>query len=192
MDFDAIVLAGGAGRRLGGADKPAVAVGDRSLLDRVLDAVAAARCRVVVGPPRALPAGVIGCREEPPRGGPAAALAAGVPHTRSAIIVVLAADLPWIAPAVPVLTAALSAGADVAALAGTDGRLNLLAAAWQRPALVDALRRIGEPAGRAMGQLAANSRVCAVVDPAGWGADCDTWEDMRRATERLKEGSRRR
>ncbi|WP_438949006.1 NTP transferase domain-containing protein, partial [Streptomyces harbinensis] len=36
--FDAIVLAGGAARRLGGADKAAVTVGGRPLLDRVLDA----------------------------------------------------------------------------------------------------------------------------------------------------------
>ncbi|MYS05028.1 NTP transferase domain-containing protein, partial [Streptomyces sp. SID6041] len=32
---DAVVLAGGAARRLGGADKPGVRVGGRPLLDRV-------------------------------------------------------------------------------------------------------------------------------------------------------------
>ncbi|MYQ48709.1 NTP transferase domain-containing protein, partial [Streptomyces sp. SID4985] len=34
--YDAVVLAGGAARRLGGADKPGVRVGGRPLLDRVL------------------------------------------------------------------------------------------------------------------------------------------------------------
>ncbi|MGW4109093.1 NTP transferase domain-containing protein, partial [Streptomyces sp. NPDC004976] len=36
--YDAVVLAGGAARRLGGADKPGVRVGGRALLDRVLAA----------------------------------------------------------------------------------------------------------------------------------------------------------
>ncbi|NJP68904.1 NTP transferase domain-containing protein, partial [Streptomyces spiramenti] len=44
--FDAVVLAGGAGRRLGGADKAAVRVGGRTLLDRVLTASRAARATV--------------------------------------------------------------------------------------------------------------------------------------------------
>ncbi|MBT2472738.1 NTP transferase domain-containing protein, partial [Streptomyces sp. ISL-66] len=49
MTYDAIVLAGGAARRLGGADKPGLLVGGRPLLDRVLDACADARTTVVVG-----------------------------------------------------------------------------------------------------------------------------------------------
>lgn len=54
--YDAIVLAGGAAKRLGGADKPGVLVGGRALLDRVLGACAGAGTTVVVGeggPPRA-------------------------------------------------------------------------------------------------------------------------------------------
>ncbi|MGW7786766.1 NTP transferase domain-containing protein, partial [Streptomyces tricolor] len=38
--YDAVVLAGGAARRLGGADKPGLRVGGRALLDRVLAACA--------------------------------------------------------------------------------------------------------------------------------------------------------
>ncbi|MEH6375729.1 NTP transferase domain-containing protein, partial [Streptomyces sp. KLMMK] len=38
--YDAVVLAGGAARRLGGADKPTLRVGGRTLLDRVLEACA--------------------------------------------------------------------------------------------------------------------------------------------------------
>ncbi|WP_190199207.1 NTP transferase domain-containing protein, partial [Streptomyces djakartensis] len=41
--YDAIVLAGGAARRLGGADKPGVRVGGRALLDGVRAACARAR-----------------------------------------------------------------------------------------------------------------------------------------------------
>jgi molybdopterin-guanine dinucleotide biosynthesis protein A len=191
VDFDAIVLAGGAGRRLGGIDKPAVPVGDRPLLDHVLAAVGSARRRVVVGPPRAVPAGVVVCREQPPMGGPLAGLAAGVPHTASAVVVVLGADLPGIGPAVPVLIDALMGGGDVTALTGTNGRPNLLAAAWRRGALVEALHRIGDPADRAVRDLADHADVRAVADPDGWGEDCDTWADLHRAAGRLEEGSRR-
>jgi molybdopterin-guanine dinucleotide biosynthesis protein A len=45
-----VVLAGGAGRRLGGRHKPGITVAGRTLLDHVLDAVAAADRVVVVGP----------------------------------------------------------------------------------------------------------------------------------------------
>ena len=55
----AIVLAGGAGRRLGGADKAALDVGGRTLLERALAAVSGVPT-VVVGPARPLPPGVFG------------------------------------------------------------------------------------------------------------------------------------
>jgi len=42
-EFDAVVLAGGAGRRLGGVDKALVEVGGQDLLTRVLGAVAGAQ-----------------------------------------------------------------------------------------------------------------------------------------------------
>jgi molybdenum cofactor guanylyltransferase len=77
--YAAVILAGGAGRRLGGVDKPMLAVGGRPMLARVLDAVADAAVRVVVGPPTlSLPDGVVRVSEEPPGGGPVAAAAAGL------------------------------------------------------------------------------------------------------------------
>lgn len=76
--YDAIVLAGGAARRLGGADKPGVRVGGRALLDRVLAACAGARVTVVVAEPRPTARPVVWAREDPPGGGPLAALGAGV------------------------------------------------------------------------------------------------------------------
>ncbi|WP_439951655.1 NTP transferase domain-containing protein, partial [Actinomadura kijaniata] len=45
-----MILAGGEARRLGGADKPAAAVGGRPLLAWVAEAAAGARRLVVVGP----------------------------------------------------------------------------------------------------------------------------------------------
>ena len=52
--FDAVVLAGGAARRLGGTDKPALRVDERTLLEHVVAAVAGAGRIVVVGPRRSL------------------------------------------------------------------------------------------------------------------------------------------
>ncbi|WP_300683399.1 NTP transferase domain-containing protein [Nocardioides sp.] len=87
--FDAIVLAGGRGSRLGGVDKGALLYDGLTLLDRALRAVAAAGRVVVVGGPvpspevRARFAAVGGTDvmhvvEEPAGSGPAAGVAAGV------------------------------------------------------------------------------------------------------------------
>jgi molybdopterin-guanine dinucleotide biosynthesis protein A len=76
--FAAVVLTGGAARRMGGVDKPALPVGGSRMRDRVLAAVAAARPRIVVGPADDLPPDVLDVREQPAGGGPVAALAAGL------------------------------------------------------------------------------------------------------------------
>lgn len=76
--FDAIVLAGGAGQRLGGVDKPGLSVGGRTLLDRVLAACRDARRTVVVGGRRTTERPVVWAQESPPGGGPVAALDAGL------------------------------------------------------------------------------------------------------------------
>ncbi|GAA2427283.1 DUF6457 domain-containing protein [Streptomyces glaucus] len=94
--YDAVVLAGGAARRLGGVDKPGVRVGGRSLLDRVLTACADARTTVVVAEPRATARPVLWARETPPGGGPLAALEAGLRRTTAPYVVVLSADLPFL------------------------------------------------------------------------------------------------
>ncbi|MEU8152886.1 NTP transferase domain-containing protein [Micromonospora sp. NPDC048986] len=94
--YAAVVLAGGAARRMGGLDKPALPVGGRPMRDRVLAAVTDATQRVLVGAADAVPAGVRVVREDPPGGGPVAAAAAGLalldPDTT--LVALLAADLP--------------------------------------------------------------------------------------------------
>jgi hypothetical protein len=89
--FDAVVLAGGASRRMG-QDKTTLYVGGLTLLDRVLASVAGAgrvvvvgpqrpvAREVVVGPQRPVAREVVWALEEPPGAGPVAALAAGLPH----------------------------------------------------------------------------------------------------------------
>jgi molybdopterin-guanine dinucleotide biosynthesis protein A len=83
--YCAVILAGGAGRRLGGEAKPTLPVAGEPMLARVLAAVADAAIRVVVGPPALapmLPNGVHLIREHPPGGGPVAGLAAGLGAVR--------------------------------------------------------------------------------------------------------------
>ncbi|MEU1807949.1 molybdenum cofactor guanylyltransferase [Micromonospora aurantiaca (nom. illeg.)] len=110
--YAAIVLAGGAARRMGGVDKPARAVGGRSMLHRVLAAVADADQRIVVGSSGPVPEGVRTTREEPPGGGPVAATAAGLAllDSGTTTVALLAADLPLLtAAAVTELRRALDA-----------------------------------------------------------------------------------
>jgi molybdopterin-guanine dinucleotide biosynthesis protein A len=82
--FDAVVLAGGRAARLGGVDKPALRVGEHSLLGSVVGAAAGAGARlvVVVGPARQELAAELGelrtVREDPPGGGPVPALRRGL------------------------------------------------------------------------------------------------------------------
>ncbi|WP_353808196.1 molybdenum cofactor guanylyltransferase [Agromyces sp. SYSU T00194] len=111
--YDAVVLAGGRGSRLGGVEKPLLRRRGRSLLDGVLDAVTDASRIVVVGPP-SLAAHVAGhtlVREDPPLGGPVPAIAAGLAAlpARDAPVVLLAADLVDPAAAVAALVAAYPA-----------------------------------------------------------------------------------
>jgi molybdopterin-guanine dinucleotide biosynthesis protein A len=178
--FDAVVLAGGRAARLGGVAKPQLRVGASTLLDRTVAAVRDAGLVVVVGPVQPVAGDVLFCREQPPGGGPVAAIAAGVPGTRADVVVVLAADLPWIAPAVPALVAAVPPDG-VALLADQDGRANYLAAAWRRAALLRSLAEVGDPAGLPARALAARVDQVLLRDPAGWGRDCDTWEDLEQA-----------
>ncbi|MET7376023.1 molybdenum cofactor guanylyltransferase [Micromonospora arida] len=94
--YAAVVLAGGAARRMGGLDKPALPVGGRPMRDRVLAAVSDATPRVLVGAADAVPAGVRVVREDPPGGGPVAAAAAGLAllDPDVSMVALLAADLP--------------------------------------------------------------------------------------------------
>lgn len=206
-DFAAIVLAGGAARRMGGADKPARPVAGRPMLRRVLDAVADARPRVVVGVVAGLPPGILQTRERPAGGGPVAAAAAGmaVLGPATATVALLAADLPLLtAGAVAALRRAIATGdADGACYVDGDGRMQLLCGVWRVPALRRALDEMG--AGRAAGPAVGREAALAgasmkglltglVVTPVPWAGhglppwfDCDTDDDVRRVEEWTRE-----
>ncbi|MGW3283742.1 NTP transferase domain-containing protein [Streptomyces sp. NPDC001002] len=204
--YDAVVLAGGAARRLGGADKPGVRVGGRALLDRVLAACADARTTVVVADVRPTARPVLWAREEPPGGGPVAALAAGLAHTTADHVVVLSADLPFLEPTtVRRLLAALRAGGtEGALLTDADGRDQPLVAAYRADALrrelaalagadgegADAKKGTGVPAAALTGlplrRLVSALHLTRVPDPVA-SFDCDTWDDIAAARARIRE-----
>lgn len=96
---EAIVLAGGAARRMGGVDKLALEVGGSTLLDRVLRAVRPL-CRrlAIVGPRRPTTVGDVRfVNEDTPGRGPAAGVMAGFAAlTGTELAFVLAGDLPMV------------------------------------------------------------------------------------------------
>jgi len=186
--YAAMVLAGGAGRRLGGTDKPALTVAGQPMLHRVLAAVADAAPRIVVGPPGLpLPAGVTRTREEPPGGGPVAALAAGLALVPAGTpeLALLAADLPFLtAEAVRRLRAA-AAGQAGAVFVDDTGRPQWLCGVWHTDRLRAGLAALpGGPAGIPLRRLLADLNAARVTaagsGPPPWW-DCDTEADLRQA-----------
>ncbi len=182
--FDAVVLAGGEGRRLGGVSKPDVIVAGRRMLDRVLDAVRHAHDVVVVGPASVVGPGVRSTLEDPPSGGPAAGIGAGLAALGAegdVPVVVLACDAPLVGTALPTLLAALAthADADGATLVAADGHRQPLAAVYRRPALraaLDARAADGGLHGCSMRRLLEPMRLVDVADTTGAARDGDTWD----------------
>jgi molybdopterin-guanine dinucleotide biosynthesis protein A len=190
--YDVVVLAGGAARRLGGADKPGVRVGGRALLDRVLAACADARTTVVVADPRPTARPVTWAREDPPGGGPVAALGAGLLPTTAQDVVVLSADLPFLAADTVrhLLTALRTGDTEGALLTDADGRDQPLVAAYRAAALRRELATLDREhdglTGLPLRRLTAGLRLTRVPDPVA-SFDCDTWDDIATARARIRE-----
>ena len=190
-----MVLAGGAARRMGGADKPTLPVGGQSMLTRVLAAVHDADPRIVVGPvPPDLPVPVHSTREEPPGGGPVAATAAGLALVPDDVTftALLAADLPLLTgEAIDVLRlTAESAPMQGAVYRDAEGRRQMLCGVWRTKALREAIDRLeerrGDLRGASVRELMDFLRVAEVSwrrpGPPPW-FDCDTDDDLRAAEE---------
>lgn len=196
--YDAILLTGGRGRRLGGVDKAGVAVGGRPLVARVAAAAAGACRLVVVGPrgtvaPLDLHPHTVVTNEEPSGTGPCPAIAAGLAYVTAPHVAVLACDLPFLtADDLTALRVALEASPGAAATMPVDeaGRDQPLCSLWRSAALAHALARLGDAAAnapvRALVALAgepvriAPPRTDTGGRPPPW-FDCDTPEDLARA-----------
>jgi molybdopterin-guanine dinucleotide biosynthesis protein A len=174
--YDAIVLAGGRSRRMGGADKTRLQVDGVSLLDRVLGAVAVAERTVVVGPERPTSRPVEWTLEPVVGAGPVAALRAGIELVSADTVVLLAADLPHLTPS---LVGLLADEAPAVLMGG--GRAQWLCSAWATGVLRTALSRADtDRLGEVLGAM---EHAQVTFDDDSW-MDCDTPEDLERARRR--------
>lgn len=180
--FDAIILAGGLARRLGGVDKPGLRVGGVPLVERVAAAASGARRLIVVGPPRELP-GAIFTREDPPGGGPVPALRAGLSEAGAPWVALLAGDLPFLAREhLDALFEAAQSGTEPAGAVLVDGtgREQWLTGVWPAAGLRAALAAYD---GRSLhGLLSPLDPVRLALPGTPW-FDCDTMDDLRTGAE---------
>jgi molybdopterin-guanine dinucleotide biosynthesis protein A len=192
--YDVVVLAGGSARRLGGIDKVLLPVAGRPLLERVVAAAGGGRTITVVGPRRVMAGAEVSIRwvrEDPPGSGPLAALAAGLPAGSAPLVVVLAADMPFVDADVVarLVSEASNEAVDGAVVVDDAGKVQPLAAAYQRSALHDALTAIGDPANRPVRLLLPRLRLAHISDATA-ALDCDTADDLA-AADRLANANNR-
>lgn len=192
--FEAVILAGGRGSRLGGADKPGLMVGTATLAAAVVTAAAQAGAQrvILVGPARPellplagrLPGGLLTVCEEPPACGPVPALRCGLAQVRQSWTAVLAADLPFLrgGQLQALLKAALPARAG-AVLTDDGGMPQWLAGCWRTERLRPALHAYrGTSLRGLMLPLRPAGLHCDVAagQAPPW-LDCDTAADLDRA-----------
>ncbi|MCA2222225.1 DUF6457 domain-containing protein [Nonomuraea sp. NEAU-L178] len=191
-EYDAVILAGGQARRLGGVDKPGLSVGARAMIEDVVLAASGARKVIVVGPERPLP-GVIFAREDPPGGGPVPALRAGLREVTAPRVVLLAGDLPYlrtghVAELLRASARAAGAGADSGVGLGgvgggvvavdDGGREQWLLSLWPAETL---RRALDGYTGRSLRGLLGPLVHARVALPGRPWFDCDTMDDLEEA-----------
>lgn len=178
-DFAAVVLTGGTASRMGGADKASLEYAGHRLLDRALEAVAAATETVVVGPPCPTGRAVAFVREDPPLGGPAAGLLAGRDALTAPVelLVVLAVDMPLVGADTVARLVAAGDGHDGALLLDATGRRQL-AGALRVAALDRARPPRGTESGLPLHRLLSALDLAEVTAEPDEGRDVDTWDDF--------------
>ncbi len=173
----AIIIAGGAGRRLGGVAKPWLPVGGRAIIEHV---IAAARPHVqeiiAVGTVPTFveaPLHVRWTLEDPPGAGPAAAVRAGTALLATDVqeVLLLAGDAPGVAAAIAALC--VDALHDDGVIAIDGGQPQYLLARLERGALERALDAGGASMRSVFDHLQTHGVECRVDD-------ADTWEDVAR------------
>ena len=173
--FDAIVLAGGEGKRLGGVDKALLTVGTSTMLERVLDAVAEAQRIVCVGLERPTPVPVVWTREEPPGGGPSPGVAAGLQQVTAPRVVVVAVDVPLITR--EVVAALVTSEEDAALVTDADEVPQPLIAAYAAQRLRERLAAYEDLRGVPITRVVEGMRTTSIDAPSA-AADCDTWDEL--------------
>jgi molybdopterin-guanine dinucleotide biosynthesis protein A len=173
-----------------GRHKPAIVVGGRPIVERVLDAVAGWPV-VVVGSAEGVPAGTRVVSEEPPGGGPVAGIAAGFASLTTGpyaaelgssapdVVVVLAGDLPLLTRQhLSDLVDAVVAVDDRVAVTRSSSGPNWLCSAWPSELLRLRLLAVGGPAGVSVRRLLGEVARVEVPDLADVAVDVDTPGDL--------------
>lgn len=186
-EIAAVVLAGGEGRRIGGA-KPQRTLAGRTLLERALGQASAFSDLTAVAvrglPPAAADSGLALIEDAPwegPLGGLAAALAFARAHGRSAVLT-LPCDMPLI-PTDLASRLAATLGGHGAALAASRGRLHPVCGLWRVETLDELPAYVATGQRSLKGFAAAIGRVTAEwpagpVDPF---FNVNTADDLARA-----------
>ena len=184
VPFSAVVLAGGTGARLGGADKASLEHDGRTLLEHSLAALSDAHEVVVVGPAVTTSRPVIFAREAPARGGPAAGLLAGrdALGEMPAWLGVLAVDMPYVRATTFRRLRDAALGSDGAFLADPTGRRQL--AGVLDPARLAAREAAVAPGlaqrhGLPLRTLLDGLELVLVASHGDEATDIDTWADVR-------------
>lgn len=175
--YNALVVAGGAARRMGGIDKAEVNVGGRTLLERVLAATSGAELTVCVGPERPTHAPVIWTQEHPAGGGPVPAIAEGLRHVTARTVVVLGVDTPFVTRDVVETLVDARDTADAAVVRDEHGVVQPLIGAYAAGVLRSRLKYIGELDGMPLTRVLEGLR-CRLIEVPGVAFDCDTWDDV--------------
>lgn len=198
VPFDAIVLAGGRGTRLGGIDKAAVKLAGERLVDRVVRAtrIAGAARVIVVGPDSAGTGADAVLREEPEFAGPLAGIAAGIAEVTSPWVWVLACDLEYPERVCTVLgrdhLEATRSGRETEQADGTllidgSGREQWLAANYRTKSIATACAALGSDIANAPVRRAFTSLKLRRLQVANaLAADIDTPESLAEARERAQ------
>lgn len=182
LSVGAVVLTGGSAVRFQGVDKASIELGGATLLEHVLEALAAVPDVVVVGAEVVTSRPATFLREDPPGGGPAAGLLAGLAGfpRAPARVVVLAVDMPLVTADTVrrLVDAAGEDGEDGALLVDAGGRRQYLCAVYRTEALLAAAPPLEAQHGLAVRRLVGRLRLAEVPAVAGEAADVDTWEDL--------------
>jgi molybdopterin-guanine dinucleotide biosynthesis protein A len=152
-DWSAILLAGGAGTRMG-REKAGVVLGDFTLVDHVLSGLPTGVEVIVVGPDLPQPPRPVTCtRESPVGGGPVAGLAAGLDLVTTQITCVIATDMPFAGGLLSHLAHRIPQGADALVPVDATGQRQPLCAAYRTTALRTAVEALGEVQDASMRSL---------------------------------------
>jgi molybdopterin-guanine dinucleotide biosynthesis protein A len=179
QSFDAIVLAGAASERFGGADKAMMKVGDKTLLERSIEAASDARRIIVAGPRRPLDSAVEWIQEFPPGAGPAHALAAALDVVDARLVAVLACDLPFVTKEIVARLVDAVGSSDGAQLRDATLNAQPLLAVYRTNALRVRLAGI-DTRGASLREVVKEMKLEYVINERA-ATDCDTPDQLHRA-----------